>query len=448
MKLKPASINSIALVIVLAGMVQPALAQDAYTFTARQAVDYAMKNSVNVRNALKDVEIQIQQNREITSAAYPQLSGNINLTDYLKLPTQLIPAEFFGGAPGTFLPVQFGTKWNGTYGATLNQVLFDGQVFVGLQAREASIEYRERNVGVTRETIKANVYKIYYQLVVGKKQIALIDANIARAEKLLHDTKAMFENGFQEKLDVDRVNVLLSNLRTQKTRIENQLQSGNVGLKYLMGMPVKNELALTDTLSDSFLRDGVLNDSVRFEDRQEYQLLKSLEKLNTYDIKRYRFTYIPTVSLTGNYNRMAMREKFTFFKGNEDWFTTAYIGLQVNIPIFDGFARDARIRMAKLNLEKTQTSIEGLKNQINNEVATANITIRNAIIAIDEQTKNMKLAEEVYEQTKKKYEAGLGSNLEITNAETDLREAQNNYFTALYDGIIARVDYLRAIGKL
>jgi len=448
MKLKPASINSIALVLVLSGIMRPALAQQTYSFTAQQAVDYAMKNSVNVQNALKDVEIQLQQNREITSAAYPQLSGNINVTNYLKLPTQLIPAEFFGGQPGEFAAVQFGTKWNGTYGATLNQLLFDGQVFVGLQARKASIEYRERNVGVTKETIKANVYKIYYQLVVGKKQIALLDANIVRAEKLLHDTKAMFENGFQEKLDVDRVNVLLSNLRTQKTRVENQLQSGYLGLKYLMGMPVKYELNLSDTLTTEFMRSGVLNDSVRYEDRQEFQLMKSVEKLNTYDIKRYKYTYIPTVSLVGNYNRMAQRENFTFFKGNELWFPTLYLGLQVNIPIFDGFARDARIKMAKLTLQKTQISIEGLKNQINNEVSTASITIKNALIAVEEQTKNMALAEEVYEQTKKKYEAGLGTNLEITNAETDLREAQNNYFTALYDGIVARVEYLRAIGKL
>lgn len=447
MKLKPASINRLALVVVLSSIIRPALAQETYTFTAKQAVDYAMKNSVNVRTALKDVEIQLQQNREITSAAYPQLSANVNVTDYLKLPTQLLPGEFFG-APGTKIPVTFGTKWNGTYGATLNQILFDGQVFVGLQARQASIDYRVKNVEVTKEIIKANVYKIYYQLVVGKKQIALLDANIARAEKLLHDTKALFDNGFQEKLDVDKVNVLLSNLKTQKTRVENQLQSGYVGLKYLMGMPVKNALTLTDTLSDSFLRDGVLTDSVRFEDRQEYQVLKSLEKLNTYDIKRYKYTYIPTVSLTGNYNRQAQRDKFSFFKGGEDWFTTAYIGLQINIPIFDGFAKDARIKTAKLNLQKTEISIEGLKNQINNEVATSSITIKNAIIAIDEQTKNMKLAEEVYEQTKKKYESGLGSNLEITNAETDLREAQNNYFTALYDGIVARVEYLKALGKL
>jgi outer membrane protein TolC len=448
MKLNPASIYRTAVVLILTSIIRPALAQQSYTFSAKQAVDYAMKNSVNVQNALKDIEIQQQSNREITAAAYPQISGSVNVTDYLKLPTQLIPAEFFGGPAGTFQAIQFGTKYSGTYGATLNQLLFDGQVFVGLQARAASIQYAEKNVAVTREVIKSNVYKIYYQLVVGKKQIALLDANIAREEKLLHDTKALYDNGFQEKLDVDRVTVLLSNLRTQKTQVVNQLESGYIGLKYLMGMPVKYELALSDTLTGDFLRERVLTDSVRYEDRQEFQLLKSVEELNTYNIKRYKYTYIPTVSLTGSYSRMAQRQTFDFFHGGEPWYPTAYIGLQVNVPIFDGFAKDARIKQAKLELSKTQNSIEGTKNQINNEVETARITIGNALIAFDEQTKNMKLAEEVYNQTKIKYEQGLGSNLEITNAETDLREAQNNYFNALYTGIVARVDYLRALGKL
>jgi outer membrane protein TolC len=448
MKLNPASINKIALVVVLTGILQPVLAQQTFTFSAKQAVDYAMKNSTRVKNALKDIEIQFQTNREITAAAYPQINGNVNVTNYLKLPTQLIPAEFFGGNPGEFQAVQFGTKYNGTYGITLDQLLFDGQVFVGLQARAASIEYAEKNVTVTQEVIKANVYKIYYQLVVGRKQIALLDANIARSEKLLHDTKALYDNGFQEKLDVDKVTVTLSNLKTEKAKVENQLQTGYLGLKYLMGMPVKSQLALSDTLSESFLRDGILTDDVRFEDRQEFQLLKSVEKLNTYNIKRYKFTYIPTVSLIGSYSKMAQREKFNFFKGGENWYPTTYIGLQINVPIFDGFAKDARIKSAKLTLAKTQNNIEDLKNQINMEVDSSRISISNALKTLDEQKKNMALAEQIYNQTKIKYEQGLGSNLEITNAETEMRSAQNNYFSAMYDVIKARVDYLKAIGKL
>ena len=449
MRTHQARLSRITLIVALATLAMQDLhAQERFELSAQEAVEYARKNSVEVKNALIDIKIRQQGNREITAAALPQINGSVNVTKYIDLPTNLIPGEFFGGTPGTFIPVQFGTEYNGTYGFTIDQLLFDGQVFVGLQARRASIDYATSTQQVTEELIKSNVLKIYYQLVVGQRQVSTIDANIVRTEKLLHDTKALYENGFQEKLDVDKTTVNLANLRTEKTKLENRLRTGYLGLKFLMGMPVNAELVLTDTLSDDMVKDGLLVDSVRFEDRKEYQMLKSLEKLNQYDIKRHNFTYIPTISLTGNYSRNAQRNQFDLFKGGQPWFTITYIGLQINVPIFDGFARDARIQSAKLTLQKTRNNIVALQNRINMEVDSALITIRNAVATLDFQQQNMELANEVYNQTKIKYDNGLGSTLEITNAEAELRTAQNNYFQALYDAVVARIDYLKAVGKL
>src|SRR6185312_5820803 len=195
-------------------------------FTAKEAVDYALKNAVQVKNALIDIQLQQQQNKQITAAALPQVNGSVSFTDYLSIPTQLIPAEFVGGPAGTYFPVKFGTKYSGTYGANLQQILFDGQVFVGLQARRAAIKNATLASQVTKEQIKANVYKVYYQLVVGQRQIGTLDANIANYEKLLHDTKVIYQNGFAEKLDVDKVQVQLSNLQTQKLKAQNQIDAG------------------------------------------------------------------------------------------------------------------------------------------------------------------------------------------------------------------------------
>ncbi|MEJ7767720.1 MAG: TolC family protein, partial [Chitinophagaceae bacterium] len=404
---------------------------------------------VQVKNALINIAIQQQSNREITASAYPQLDGSVNFTDYLSIPTNLLPGEFFGRPAGTYIPVRFGTKFNSSYGINLRQILFDGQVFVGLQARSASIKYAEQNVAVTQEQIKANVYKVYYQLVVGRNQVKLLDANILRSEKLLNDTKELFKNGFQEKLDVDKVNVSLSNLRTDRTKIENQLQTGNLALKYLMGMPVKEELVLTDSLRDADLKQDLLSDgNFRYEDRVEYQLQQTIARLGEYNVKRYKVSYYPALTLTGGYNRNAQRNTFNFFKSGEPWFPTSFFAIGLAVPIFDGFAKDARIRQAKLQLQQTQNTITDLRNSIDNDLQTSKVQIGNALLSIDEQKKNMALAEQVYNQTKLKYEQGLGSNLEVTNAETDMITAQNNYFSAVYDAIIARIDYLKAIGKL
>ena len=423
---------------------------DIYSFTAKEAVDYALKNAVQVKNALLDIESQRQTNKQITASALPQINGSIGLTDYLNIPTTLIPAEFNGGPPGTYFPIKFGTKYNATYGANLQQILFDGQVFVGLMARKASIKNMELVADITKEQIKANVYKIYYQLVVGKRQIGTLDANIANYEKLLHDTKEIYKNGFAEKLDVDKVQVQLSNLQTQKLKAQNQIDAGKEGLKFLMNVPVKDSLILTDTLSDEELKSGILDENYNYEDRKEYQQLETMVDLNKFNIKRYKLSKIPTLSFSANINQNAQRTTFDFFDfgKNQSWFNTSFIAFNISIPIFDGGSRNAKIASAKIDLLKTNNNLEQLKSSIDNDVSQSRINMKTALYTMNTQEKNIDLAQQVYNSTKLKYEQGLGSNQEISTAQTDLITAQNNYYSSLYDAIIAKIDYLTAAGKL
>ena len=423
------------------------MAQTVHQMSVEQAVEYANKNSVQVKNALLDVKIQQQTNKEITAAAYPNLSATMSINDYLDIPTSLLPAELMGGAPGTFIPVQFGTKYNATGGFDVSQLLFDGQVFVGLQARNASIEFANKQKEITEETIEVNVRKIYYQLVVGRQQLSTVSANIERFGKLLDDTKAIYENGFAEKLDVDKVNVQLSNLLTERLKLQNQLDAGNAGLKFLLNMPQKDELILTDTLTEEVLHENILDNAYSYEDRKDFQLLTVSQKLMKYNIKRYKLSYLPTLSLFGSYNKNAQRTEFDFFKGG-DWFTTSLIGIRLNVPIFEGFAKNARVEKARLEYQKTTNQLDQLKESIDNDVAQSTIRMTNALVTITSQKQNMQLAEEVYNTTKLKYEQGLGSNQEIYTAQTELKVAQNNYYSALYDAIIAKIDYLKATGKL
>ena len=276
-----------------------------------------------------------------------------------------------------------------------------------------------------------------------------LDANISRADKLFHDTKAMFDNGFQEKLDVDKATVQLSNLQTQKQSTQTTIDNGYLGLKYLMGMPVKDSLALTDKFSEDDLKNGVLGDSAYdYNNRNDYQSLMLNQKLNEYNVKRYKYSYYPTVSLNGSYQKNAYSNTYNFFSKDGTWFTTSYAGLSINVPIFSGFAKDANLKKARLQLQQTQNQIDNLKNSIDNDVAQAQNKFRSDILTVDFQKKNMVLAESVYNQTKKKYESGLASNTDITNAQTDLITAQTNFINALYDAVIAKVDYQKATGKL
>lgn len=423
-------------------------AQTVNSFSVQQATDYARKNAVQVKNSLLDVLIQKQTNRDITSIALPQVGGSASLTDYLQIPTTLLPGQVVGQPAGTYVPVKFGTKWNANAGVSLSQIVFDGQVFIALKARNGTITYAEQIQKLTEENIIANVQKVYYQLVTGKIQIELLDANITRLEKLKRDVQIMYDNGFTEKVDIDKLAVQIANLQTEKLKANSMLENGYSGLKVLMGMPVKDSLLLTDTLDDNKIREGVLEASeYKYTDRKDFQISETANKLNALNVRRYKLSQLPSFNLVGNYALQAQRSTFDFF-GKGDWFSTSYIGLQMHVPIFNGFALKARTQKARLELQKSKNQTEALKINIDYEVKQAKNNFMTAIASMDFQKKNMALAEKVYGQTKKKYEIGTGSATEINTAQLDLKTAQTNYITALAEAIVAKIDFLKATGKL
>jgi outer membrane protein TolC len=419
-----------------------------HQFKLDDCVVYAQKNNVQVKNALLAIDAQVQTNREIGAAAFPTVMTSTSVMDYTKIPTSLLPAQIFGGAAGTFIPVQFGTKFNANYGANFSQLLFDGQVFIALQARSTSLEMQRKNAALTEENIKANIYKIYYQLSASRTQLNILDANIERLNKLAHDAEIMYKNGFAERLDVDKVNVQLNNLQTEKLKANNAVAIGYMGLKMLMGMPVKDSLVLTDVINEKDLTGDVLiENEFQYALRKDFQYLTTLKKLSEYNVKRYQLSNLPTVSVSGAYTKNAQRSKFDFFEGG-NWFTTSFVNLNISLPIFNGGATMARIRRTRIELQQVSNQMEAMKNNIDNEITQAKLNYISSVATVQFQKKNMQLAETVYAQTKKKFETGTGSNTEISASQADLVSAQNNYMNALYSALIAKVDFLKATGKL
>ena len=442
---------------------------ETHQFTAAQAVAYAIKNSVQVKNALLDIKKAEQVNREYTALAYSQLNASTTINYFLRVPVQSFPNFIAAATYGVleeegvkdgsgnpikspndfgFVNAQFGTKFtaNGTLEAS--QILFDGQVFVGLQARSTNLKLAQKNAEITQEMINANVQKIYFQLVIGKMQMGKIDANITLLEKLLHDTKEIYKNGFAEKLDVDKTTVSLTNLQTEKIKLQNNLDAGNASLKFLMGMPQADVLALTDTLTEQNIKEDLLEDTYHYKDRKEVQALELANRLNRYNVKRYKLSYVPSLVAFGQYSKNAFRNTFNIFDFSRPWFTAAVVGVKLNVPLFDGFLKDARMKQARYDYQKTTNLLNNMKENVDMEVQQARWKMKSAVLTIDAQRKNMELAESVYNQTKKKYEQGLGSNIEIINSWKDVQVAQSDYYSALYDAVIAKVDYHKAIGKL
>ncbi|MBV9962103.1 MAG: TolC family protein, partial [Parafilimonas sp.] len=341
-----------------------------------------------------------------------------------------------------------GLQYNAAAGITLQQTLFDGQVFVGLQARRTSIDYRRNAAVLTQDVIRANIYKIYYQLVVSKTQIEQIDANIERTQNLLHVNTELYKSGFAQQIDVNRTSVQLANLQTEKASALSQVANGYYGLKFLMGMPEKDSIVLTDSVTGDMLKQGLLNEGVYdYSNRSDYKLYQSLNQLNEYNVKRYKLSYYPTLSLLGNLNRQGSGNDFNVFSKGQ-WFTSSYFSLNLSVPIFNGFQKNANVKEAELQLQQSQNNLNNIKDSIDKAVLEAINNYHTAITTLDFQQKNVQLAEQVYNQSQKQYESGLGSTLDITNAQSDLRVAQSNYISAMYDAVIAQIDYLYATGQL
>jgi outer membrane protein TolC len=424
-------------------------AQTIHALSAEDAIELVKKNNISVKAAITNLAIQEQTNKEVTALALPNVKGTGATTDYFSIPVTLVPGEFFGGAPGSYLPVQFQQKFIASAGVTLTQTLFDGSVFVGLKARTAALDYYKKAIDLTVEDLSVNVYKVYYQLLVSRTQIALEDSNIERAAKLLHDTRVMNENGFTEKLDVDKSAVQLTNLQTARQNTATTIINGFTALKFLIGIPAADSIILTTEFTEARLTGGVSIDTMySYENRFDYQYLEIQKQLNDYDIKRYQAAYYPTLSLNGGYMKNAASNTYDVFSKSGTWFTSSYIGLSLNFSIFEGFAKNARLQKARLASELTHAQVENLKLNIGQEVAIARNNFINAINTMNAQKSNMQTAESVYSQTKKKFESGLATNTDLSNSQNDLITAQSNYVNALYTAVIAKVDFLKAIGKI
>lgn len=425
-------------------------AQTIHAITIQDALDLAKKNNIQVKTALTNLALQEQTNKQVTADALPQISATGTSTNYFQIPVIVLAANSFGpGFPPTSQAVSLNQKYNLTAGINLTQKLFDGAVFVGLKARTSALDYYKKNIDLTIENLSVNVYKTYYSLVVSKTQLELLDANITRAEKFLHDSRVMNENGFAEKLDVDKAVVQLANLQTSRENTQTTITNAYLTLKFLIGIPAVDSVQLTTSFDEAQLKGGIPMDlQYRYEERYDYQYLQISKQLSEYDIKRYQAAYYPTLNLNGAYQKNALDNTFSLFSTNSTWYSTSYVGLSLNVPIFSGFSKDANLKKARLQSNLINDQIENLKQNIDMEVRVARNTFLNSIKNMDNQQENAALAESVYNQTKKKYESGLASTTDLTNAQTDLIQAQSNYINALYNAVVAKVDYLKAIGKI
>jgi len=446
-------------------------AQKSYKLSAKQAVDLALKNVTELKNLEIDRQIQLSKNKEYVAQAFPQIAGTISTQHFFSIPVTLLP-DFISpsvyqvlvdngvrnGAgtpiskpndPPQYFPAQFGVPWQSSAGIQFQQLLFQPDLFIAIAATKKAVQLTEANIRVMDDSVKSNVYRAYYSVLIAEKRKSYLETSIKRLQKLKSDQEKLFKNGFAEKLDIDKTQVSLNNLTSTNNQIERLIEIGYASLKFALAIDQKDSLQLTDELSEESVKKDLLEmTNFKYTDRDEIQLLNVVKDLQNLDVKRNKLSYVPTIATYFNYSRNALGQEFNLFNFKDKWFKASVWGINMSVPIFDAGQKGQRIRQAKLNLEKTSNTIENLQRAIDLQLSASSILFKNALLTLDVQDQNVALAEKVYNTTLKKYEQGLGSSFELLQTETELENAQSNYFQALYDAVTAKIAYTKALGKL
>lgn len=448
--------------------------QNSQGFTLEQCIQYALDNSINIKNAVVDERIANARVKETRGIGLPQIDGSVSVQHNKTLPrffaTAAVAESFSGVDMGGLEPDDvvaapnfFQLPSSGNAALSVNQILFNGSYLIGLKAASAYRELSIRSTRQTKEQAVQQVTKAFYGVLINKDRMNLFDNNIARVDSLLKTTKALNENGFAEGIDVDRIQVTLNNLLAERDKFYNLQELAIQLLKFQMNYPMNESLDVAGDIASLQIDENLLKNyelDWDYTERTDYALLEANRNLQSLDVRNKFSTALPSLTAFANLGYSTQSPNIGgLFKTNthvedngmvgpDKWYPFSTFGVSLSVPIFSGLQRSYRLQQARLNLMKIENSFSALKSAIDLEVKQAAISYLNAIKSLKSQRANTALAENIARITKIKYEEGVGSNLEVVEAEASLKESQVNYYNALYDALISKVDLDKAYGKL
>lgn len=427
-------------------------AQQLVELKLADALAYALENNPSVKNARLELLISKATIKETTSRGLPQINGAYNLDYNPRIPVVFLPNQPpFGDPsnPSDVIPARFGVSYSSGLGVTVSQMVFDGSFFVGLRAARTLLELTNKDLKKAEIDVVENVKKAYFGVLVNQQRIRLAEANLSRIDTLLKETTALQEAGFVEKLDVSRVQVQRNNSFTQLQRSQTGLDISKQILKLQLGMPLDYEVILAESLEELSPKEETL--ALLGEEgaeRIELEQMSTQLTLVGLDLKNNMSQYMPKIDFVGNTRRSGAGNELDRVFNKSNWFGSSLVGVSMSIPIFDGFGKAARIQKNRVQINQLENQRSFLKESFKNELYAAKANLRNDLSLLEVQEANLKLATEVYQIARIKYKEGVGSNLEVVEADAALIQAEINYLGAIYDGLISKVNLEKALGLL
>ncbi|MBE97806.1 MAG: hypothetical protein CMB91_01970 [Flammeovirgaceae bacterium] len=417
----------------------------------KECIQLATENNENLKNSKLEERISKALSREYLSIGLPQINLDGGLKYNHDVPKSLIDiSRFMPGVPeGTEQEVQFGQAYDGRVDLFINQMIFNGSYFVGLSAAKELVRLSEKLTRRDEIDINVSVQKAFYTVLNTKSRIELVNINLERLQDLLKETTQLYQNGFIEKLDVDRIQVAYNNLNSEKIKADRLYELSKEILNFQIGLPVGTNIQLIGSLSEDIVNDFSYNlTDFDYSKRIEYSILQTDKNLKFYDLKNNRSQYYPQIYANYNYGYNTSSSNYDLFFESDRWKSFGTLGLKIIVPIFDGFLKRSKINQSKYKIEQVENQMMFLERSINLQINQSIINYENTKESLTISKQNLELAQNVYNATERKYKEGVGSNLELIDSNNSLKIAQNQYYNSLYESIIASIDIKKTLGTL
>ena len=412
-------------------------------FSLQQAIDYALENNRTAKNAQRDIEAAKQQKWETTATGLPQISASIDYQNFLKQQVSLIPAEFFGGNPGEFAELTFGTKQSISATATLSQKIFDGSYLVGLQSAKVYLEISKNAKIKTDLEVRKAVINAYGNVLLAEQSVQILQRNKAVLEKNLNDLTKIYENGLEEEESVEQLQITLSGVESTLKNTQRLKTLAYQMLNITLGLDVYNKTVLTDSLEDLTLQNmslDLLKTDANVENNIDYLIAENDKKSKELLLKFEKSKALPTLNAFLNGGYSGYSNDFTFGKRSQKWFGSSLFGVNLSIPIFSSFGRSAATQRAKINLEKSKDDLIETEQKLQFQIASAKSDYQFAIEDYDNKKQNLNLAERIEQKNQTKFFEGIASSFDLRQAQIQLYTAQQEFLQAMLDVITKKAE--------
>ena len=420
------------------------------TYSLQDCIKFALENSESIKKAKHQVAIAEAEVAERLAVGLPRVSIETNIVNNLRIPRVFLPdGTLFGMPPGP-AAVTFQTQYSGSATIEANQMIFDFSYLLGVRAAKAYTELTKKQVNLNKIDIAERVMKAYYAVLINQERINLANLNIFRLDTLLKDARTLNANGLLEKIDVMRAEVALNNMRTEGEKM-NRLQELTLQLlKFQMGMPVRDSLSLQGNLRELTLNlEENMNAVLDVTQRHEFLILQNNKNLQEINARYIKSMYYPRFYAFGSIGANTGQNQFNdVWKFNDRWFRNASVGLSMQWNIFDGFKRRHSLEKNRLEILKIKEDEKILRKSVDFEIEKAKVSLQSNLKDLEIQQRNMRMAQEVVNLMKVKFKNGTSTSSDIINAEAAYKEAENNYYNALYNAVLTKIDLQKALGKL